>query len=173
MTDAVTGASSATQTQNTNSTAAAQSQDLGKDAFMQLLVSQMRNQDPLSPTNNEDFIAQLAQFSSLEQMEELNDNILGLAVLQQSNALMAQLTDSSALIGKEVRFIDPTSGDEMTGQVTSVKIQDGLAVLNIGGDDVPLGNVTEVTGADGAATDETGDDTQGSDEDTNDDSTEG
>lgn len=170
MTDAVTGASSANQTQNTNSTTTAQSQDLGKDAFMQLLVSQMRNQDPLSPTNNEDFIAQLAQFSSLEQMEELNDNILGLAVLQQSNALMAQLTDSSALIGKEVRFIDPSSGDEMTGQVTSVKIQDGLAVLNIGGDDVPLGNVTEVTGADGPTTDESGDDTQGSDEGTNDDS---
>ena len=147
MTDAITGASTGAQTTTTaGAPAASGSNDLGKDAFMQLLVSQMRNQDPLSPTNNEEFIAQLAQFSELEQMQELNDNILGLAVLQQSNALMAQLTDSSALIGKEVRFID-ANGDEQEGTVASVKIQEGLAVLNIGGEDVPLGNVTEVTGA--------------------------
>jgi flagellar basal-body rod modification protein FlgD len=150
MTEAVNGASNTTQQYSASSLAPEQSQSLGKDAFMQLLVSQMRNQDPMSPTSNEDFIAQLAQFSSLEQMEELNGNILGLAVLQQSNALMSQLTDSSALIGKEVRFIDPESGDELVGNVTSVKIQDGLAILNIDGEDVPLGNVTEITGADDA-----------------------
>ena len=147
MTEAVNGASNATQQYSASSLTPEASDSLGKDAFMQLLVSQMRNQDPMSPTSNEDFIAQLAQFSSLEQMEELNGNILGLAVLQQSNALMSQLTDSSALIGKEVRFIDPSSGDEMVGNVTSVKIEDGLAILNIGGEDVPLGNVTEITGA--------------------------
>lgn len=146
MTEAVNGASNVTQQYSASSLAPEATDTLGKDAFMQLLVSQMRNQDPMSPTSNEDFIAQLAQFSSLEQMEELNGNILGLAVLQQSNALMAQLTDSAALIGKEVRFIDPESGDEMLGNVTSVKIEDGLAVLNIDGEDVPLGNVTEITG---------------------------
>ena len=53
------------------------SQELGKDAFMQLLVSQMQNQDPINPQSNEDFIAQLAQFSSLEQMQEVNDNLIG------------------------------------------------------------------------------------------------
>lgn len=146
MTEAINGASNTTQQYSASSLTPESSESLGKDAFMQLLVSQMRNQDPMSPTSNEDFIAQLAQFSSLEQMEELNGNILGLAVLQQSNALMAQLTDSAALIGKEVRYVDPTSGDEMTGNVTSVKIEDGLAVLNIDGEDVPLGNVTEITG---------------------------
>jgi len=148
MSDAITGASTAAQqAQASSSSLPAPAETLGKDAFMKLLVSQMQNQDPLSPTNNEDFIAQLAQFSSLEQMEELNDNILGLAVLQQSNALMAQLTDSAALIGKQVSFLDPTTGEEITGSVTSVKIENGLAVLNIGGEDVPLGNVTEITGA--------------------------
>ncbi len=119
---------------------------LGKDAFMKLLVNQMKNQDPMSPTNNEDFIAQLAQFSSLEQMQEVNDNLLGLAVLQQSNALMAQLTDSSSLIGHEVNYIHPTSGDDTVGTVDSVKIEDGIAVLNIDGQDVPLINVTEING---------------------------
>jgi flagellar basal-body rod modification protein FlgD len=118
--------------------------ELGEDAFMQLLVTQLKNQDPLNPTQNTEMIAQLAQFSSLEQLSELNDNILGLAVLQQSNALMDQLTSSSGLIGQSVQYVDPTSGAETWGRVASVKIVDGLAVLRIGGEDVPLGNVLEV-----------------------------
>lgn len=122
------------------------SQELGQDAFLQLLISQMRNQDPLEPTSNDQFIAQLAQFSSLEEMEEVNENLLGLAVLQQSNALMSQLTDSSALIGRSVAYTHPVSGADAVGTVTSVKIEDGIAVLRIEGEDVPLVNVTEVTG---------------------------
>ena len=120
------------------------SSKLGKDAFMNLLVTQLKHQDPLAPTENQEFIAQLAQFSSLEGIQELNDNLLGLAVLQQSNALMAQLTQSSDLIGKTVKYVDPTSNVEASGDVTSVKIKDGIAVLNIGNKDIPLGNVTEV-----------------------------
>ena len=119
-------------------------QDLGEDSFMKLLVTQLKNQDPLNPTQNTEMIAQLAQFSSLEQLNALNDNILGLAVLQQSNALMDQLTSSSALIGQSVQYIDPTTGTETWGQVASVKIVDGLAVLSIDDKDVPLGNVLEV-----------------------------
>lgn len=129
-----------------SSSALGAQQSLGKDSFMKLLVNQLKNQDPLSPTDNQAFIAQLAQFSSLEQMQTLNENILGLAVLQQSNALMAQLTQSSALIGKDVRYMDPDTNNEATGSVSSVKIKDGVAVLNIGSKDVPLGNVTEVLG---------------------------
>jgi len=117
---------------------------LGKDAFMRLLVNQLKNQDPLEPAKNEEMLAQLAQFSSLEQMTELNDNIVGLAVLQQSNALISQLTSSSALIGQTVKYTDPTTGDEQWGTVASVKIEEGLAVLHIAGSDVPLSNVLEV-----------------------------
>lgn len=130
----------------TQSAATGGTDGLGRDAFLSLLVQQMRNQDPLAPTDNQQFIAQLAQFSSLEQMQQVNDNLLGLAVLQQSNALMSQLTQSSALIGKDVRFVNPVTNETETGSVSTVKIKDGLAVLNIGGRDVPLGNVTEVLG---------------------------
>ena len=127
---------------------AEQASDLDKDAFLNLLVAQMRAQDPLAPTGNEEMIAQLAQFSSLEQMQNLNDNILGMTVLQQNNALLEQLVSGSALIGKSVAFIDPDTGEATTGEVHSVKIEEGLAVLNIDGRDVPLANVTEVTGDD-------------------------
>ena len=122
----------------------AQEEALGKNTFMKLLVTQLRNQDPLQPAKNEEMLAQLAQFSSLEQMQDLNDNIVGLAVLQQSNALMSQLTNSSSLIGKSVEYLDPTSGEAVWGTVTSVRIKEGLAILNIGGEDVPLASVTEV-----------------------------
>ena len=145
------------------STTAASETALGKEAFLELLVTQLENQDPLNPTSNEDMIAQLAQFSSLEEMQNLNENILGLAVLQQSNALLSQLTDSSALIGRTVNYQDPLTGAEASGQVDSVKItEDGIAVLNVDGLDVPLANVLEVTGDDGgnpADPDADGDDT--------------
>jgi flagellar basal-body rod modification protein FlgD len=118
---------------------------LGKDAFMRLLVMQMRNQDPMAPTDNADMIAQLAQFSSLEQMTTVNDSLLGLAVLQQQNALLDQLTSSSALMGKSVKYVDPADGTtEKWGTVGAVKIKDGLATLSIDGVDVPLVNVVEV-----------------------------
>ena len=120
------------------------SDELSKDAFMDLLVTQLKNQNPLEPSKNEDMLAQLAQFSSLEQMQELNENIIGLAVLQQSNALMAQLTNSSALIDKTVQYTNPVTGVPQWGTVQSVKIEDGLAVLNIGGTDIPLANVLEI-----------------------------
>ena len=118
---------------------------MGKEAFMKLLVQQLKNQDPLSPMDNDKFIAQLTQLSSLEGIQNLNDNLVGLAMLQQGNALMSQLTQSSGLIGKEVTYADLTTGEEHTGTVQSVKIQDGLAVLNINGVDVPLATVIEIT----------------------------
>jgi len=121
---------------------------MGKEAFMELLVQQLKNQDPLSPMDNDKFIAQLTQLSSLEGIQNLNDNMVGLAMLQQGNALMSQLTQSSALIGKEVTYIDLNTGEEQTGTVLSVKIEDGLAVLNIDGEDVPLASVIEITEGD-------------------------
>jgi flagellar basal-body rod modification protein FlgD len=120
-------------------------QAMGKDAFMSLLVQQLKNQDPMEPTTNEDFIAQLANFSSLEEMQNLNENIVGMVYLQQGNALLQQLTDSSNLIGKEITFLDPQTQAEKKGVVDKVKIVDGQALLDVDGQDVPLAYVTEVT----------------------------
>ncbi|MCK6445882.1 MAG: flagellar hook capping protein [Planctomycetes bacterium] len=135
---------------------------LDKDAFMKLLVNQMKNQDPMQPADNTQMIAQLAQFSSLEQMQSLNDNIVGLAVLQQQNALLSQLTSASSLIGENIRYVDPATETEQWGTVSAVKIVDGLASLSIDGKDVPLANVAEV----GAPPPPSGDDTNsGTDDD--------
>lgn len=74
------------------------SSELGKDAFLNLLVTQLQNQDPLNPQKNEEFVAQLAQFSSVEQLTNANDALasLYLAMSSMNNASMTQL------LGKEV-----------------------------------------------------------------------
>lgn len=72
--------------------------DLGKDDFMKLLIAQMANQDPLSPVDNSEFIAQLAQFSSLEAMNGVRDSVDSLSLLQTA-ATNAQV---ASLVGREV-----------------------------------------------------------------------
>ena len=71
---------------------------LAKDDFLSLLITQLKNQDPLSPMDNTEFTAQMAQFSSLEQLFNVNDNLLGLQALTASVSNTQALT----LIGKEV-----------------------------------------------------------------------
>ncbi|WP_060493044.1 flagellar hook assembly protein FlgD [Pseudomonas sp. NBRC 111140] len=86
------------QASKNNSNTGAAGSALGKDAFLQLLVTQMKNQNPLDPQENGEFVAQLAQFSSLESMQSLNDSVTYIAAgLQSSQALQA-----SSLVGRNV-----------------------------------------------------------------------
>lgn len=63
---------------------------LGKDAFLKLLVTQLKNQNPLDPQDNSEFVAQLAQFSSLEGITTLNDSVTAIAGnYKSSQALQA------------------------------------------------------------------------------------
>lgn len=79
--------------------AAAKNEDMmGRDAFLKLLVTQMKYQDPLSPMKNTEFTAQLAQFSSLDQLYAVNKNLLGLQGIQDLY-LNSSLT---GILGKEI-----------------------------------------------------------------------
>lgn len=80
------------------SATAAASKSMGKDAFLRLLVTQLQNQDPLNPADSTEFTAQLAQFSSLEQLSNINQN------LETLNLFQASINNAQAvsLIGKEV-----------------------------------------------------------------------
>ncbi|KHK64326.1 MULTISPECIES: flagellar hook assembly protein FlgD [Pseudomonas] len=78
--------------------AASGNQELGKDAFLQLLVTQLKNQNPLEPQDNGEFVAQLAQFSSLEGITTLNDTVSGIA----GNYNSSQALQASSLVGRSV-----------------------------------------------------------------------
>ena len=80
-------------------------QDLGKDAFLQLMIAQLQNQDPLSPAKNEDFIAQLAQFSSVEGIQNINSSIEELATAFRSS----QALEASSLVGRQVQVSADTA----------------------------------------------------------------
>ncbi|EXF95386.1 flagellar basal body rod modification protein FlgD [Pseudomonas fluorescens HK44] len=118
---------------------------LGKDAFMKLLVTQLKNQDPLSPQDNSAFVAQLAQFSSLEGITSLNTTVSSMA----SNFSSSQALQASSLVGRSViaqtstaQITDPSKGLTGTVNLTSsisdgtVKISDSsgnvIRTLNLG-----------------------------------------
>lgn len=79
---------------------------LGKDAFLKLLVTQLQHQDPLNPLDDKQFIAQLAQFSSLEQMNNISDGINSLVTKTSQQDMLSAVN----YIGKEVT----ASGHSMT-----------------------------------------------------------
>lgn len=98
------------------------SSELGKDEFLQLLVCQLQNQDPLNPESDTEFVAQLAQFSSLEQMTNMSTTL--------SN------TSAYGLVGKDVlvRTTDSSGKvNEVRGVVDYVEMQNGDAKLSING----------------------------------------
>jgi len=122
----------ATESITTGSTqgAAAATKELDRDAFLNLLVTQLQNQDPLNPTDSAEFTAQLAQFSSLEQLGNVNDN------LEQLQNFQASINNSQAvsLIGKEITA-NGNSLDFADGQPAGCQFEldgnAGLAVVSI------------------------------------------
>ncbi len=84
----------------TSSTAATGSSALGKDAFLRLLTAQLANQDPTAPSDDQAFVAQLAQFSQVEQAEGMNSRLDSLLLAQSSN----NQTATAAFIGKDVVY---------------------------------------------------------------------
>jgi flagellar basal-body rod modification protein FlgD len=92
----VTSAASAKSTDTTHGTAAsAPGGIMGKDQFLKLLIAQLKNQDPMSPLQGDQMASQLAQFSSLEQLQQINANLTGQQT--QSGTLLGAVQSSAAI----------------------------------------------------------------------------
>ena len=99
--------------------------EMGKDEFLQLLVAQLRNQDPMNPSNPEEFAAQLAQFTSVEQLININDTLAAQAVANQSMASALNQTAAMGALGQHVL----APGDRIVLDPTT----DANVVLGVGG----------------------------------------
>jgi flagellar basal-body rod modification protein FlgD len=124
---------------------------LGKDAFLQILITQLQNQDPTSPMDDKEFIAQMAQFSSLEQMQNMTSAMEKLLSSQQET----QLLSYTNFIGKEVKWSEVTNeldnkGNPITnsgvGTIKELQFDNGSPVFVLeDGKKITPGNISAIT----------------------------
>lgn len=109
---------------------------MDKEAFLQLLVAQMKYQDPLEPTSNTEFVSQYAQFSQVEQLQNMSSNM--------------ELQRASSLVGQQVRIkTTNTSGDTnyVEGKVDYVAYENGKAYVSIEGNKYSIDDLDVVADA--------------------------
>ena len=123
---------------------------LGKDAFLQILITQLQNQDPTSPMDDREFIAQMAQFSSLEQMQNMTKAMENLLISQEETQLMSY----TSFIGKEVKWHELTEEldenkkpiiNEGTGVINELKFSMGEPIFVLAdGKELSPGNISSI-----------------------------
>ena len=134
--------------------------ELGKDAFLQLLVAQMKYQDPLDPQDNSEYIAELANFSALEQMTNVASNLEKLSDIVNNIDTSVLVGQLSSMIGKGINWNTTvtvpgedgksiTKNETMTGLVRGVTLTDGgnptvIAEVNGKGYKVSISDITSV-----------------------------
>lgn len=137
---------------NLNKTSTKTSNELGKDDFLKLMMAQMQNQDPLSPMDNKDMVAQMAQFTSVEQLVNISS---------QLSAMSQSLGNNSGLIGKVVGWLGETKTgnyDISTGQsevittiesglVDSIIVRSGVHYVKVGDKEIDISKIQQVENA--------------------------
>ncbi len=138
---AVTGVTNnSTATQSTAAATTNALNDLGKDAFLKLLIAELSNQDPLNPMEDREFISQMATFSSLEQMQNMNKTLEGMAEANKFSAV--------SYVGRAVAFTKGTGSDaqQVAAVVNAVWFEpDGRAILDTTEGEVALEDVEGVS----------------------------
>lgn len=122
------------------------SASFGNNQFLQLLTAQLRNQTPLEPVDNESFMNQMATYSSMQEQKDLNGNMLKLLDYQGVLARVQGLSQGSALLGKEVSYVDD-QGQTQDGKVESVYVaESGDVRLKLaGGADINMRKVVGIS----------------------------
>lgn len=119
------------------------SSKLGKDDFLKILITQLQNQDPLKPMEDREFISQMANFSALEQMTNLNA-VMTNFIKQQNQQSILQYSE---MIGKEVGYKNE-NGEELFQTVESVRFNGSEVVLQLEGNvEIPSTSVFQIRNA--------------------------
>lgn len=134
----VMGVSAANAATGSGATTTSRKSAVDSQMFLQLLVAQLRNQDPMNPMDNQQMIAQMAQLQTVDQLNEIGK---ALQVQQEMDAL----TQSLLLLGKEVEYVDGSGAGTLSGVVEGVRFDAGLPTLVVAGEEVLPGDVLAVS----------------------------
>ena len=129
--------------------------DNDSNMFLTLMLQQLQNQDPTQPTDNTEWLAQLAQYSSLEQMAQMNSGLQNcmdyISAFYNDAAANSEITQTLSLIGKEVTVKipkdsnDPNSKEQIiTGKVSEASFEDGSGKVKINGEYYSIANIVSV-----------------------------
>jgi flagellar basal-body rod modification protein FlgD len=118
--------------------------------FLTLFVTQLQNQNPLDPTDNTEFMSQLAQFSTLEQAQQQTEYLSDISSIGSASLQLDQISLASTFIGKTIKYSNDSDdsssdSDTLTGIVEGVKLEeDGTVSFIIDGESVSISNFIEV-----------------------------
>ncbi len=122
-----------------------------KNMFLKLMLKQMEYQDPTEPTSNEQWLSQMAQYSSLESAQNTQSAIEKLSTLvnnlSEAYSTSAGITQTLNLLGKEVTIVDPedkTGGTKITGKVDEASFEDGTGSVKVNGKNYSIAYITSV-----------------------------
>ncbi len=132
---------------SSTTTAAPSGGELDREAFLKLLVAQLKYQDPSSPMDASAMISQSSQLTMVDKLDEMADMLT-------LSATTNQLMLAGSVVGKQITFTDP-DGAQQSGVVASVRFNNGQLVLSIPNWDVPMGSVESIGTPPVAATDTT------------------
>lgn len=122
-----------------------------KNMFLNLMLQQLQNQDPTEPTSNTEWLSQLAQYSSLEQMTSMNEglgNVMGyIQAMYADMCASSEISQTLSLIGKEVTIQDPEDKEgktKITGTVSEASFEDGIGKVKINDKYYSIANIIAV-----------------------------
>ncbi|MCQ2008953.1 flagellar hook capping protein [Sporolactobacillus sp. STSJ-5] len=138
-----------TATTSTQSSTSSVNSALDKNSFLKLLIAQLTNQDPTSPMDTSQFVSQMAEFTTLEQTQNMSDAIDKLVATQSNQALSEQ----ASMIGKQISWNETTTDsdgnpvtDSLSGIVQAVTLKDGsVSYLTSDGDQVDPDSISEIS----------------------------
>lgn len=114
------------------------SQEMDADVFMKLLISQLQNQDPSSPMDSNAMISQTTQLAMMEKITELTET-------GTENFSLQMRIAASAIVGKEVSYLDPKTMKPVTGTADSVSFTGVVPTVSVGGKDIPLDYIAGIS----------------------------
>lgn len=131
----VNGASSTTGTSSASSASALT--QISPNDFLQMLITQLQQQDPLNPTSSDQILQQISEIDNIEATTNLTSSLTSVATDQSFQT-------ASGLIGKQVDGVD-SSGNPVSGTVDSVSFSNGAASLNVGSQTMDLSGISSIS----------------------------